>query len=221
MDANFFLISRLDMIAQFYNVAAAPFVLIKKQIEDGDAPYEPPYSEDGEPPFLLEWTRADDSLKLLGGVCVSLVAGSLQLYLDTIVERYGDLREFKKMKGAGWLEKHQNYFKKHGYDFQSSGADLALLSEVILARNAVIHHDQITSDVASYSNDDLRKIPSPFFVSEREQQLLSNLNMNTSPWLLLPTIHVDEDKLLKAIAEAKKLAACVDPYQVQLANRLQ
>ncbi|MBG4736766.1 hypothetical protein ACPTHL_18260 [Pseudomonas aeruginosa] len=216
MDANYFLTSRLDMIAQFYKVAAAPFFLIKKQIEDGEAPYEPPYSEDGEPPFLLEWTRAEDSLKLLGGVCVSLVAGSLQLYLDTIVERYGNLKEFKEVKGAGWLKKHQNYFKMHGYDFQSSGADLALLSEVILARNAVIHHDQITSDVASYSDDDLKKIPSPFFVSEREQELLSNLKADTSPWLYPPTIHVDENKLLKAIAEAKKLAASVDPYQVQL-----
>ncbi|HGW5375677.1 TPA: hypothetical protein ACNIJL_004707 [Pseudomonas aeruginosa] len=220
MDANFFLTSRLDMIAQFYKVAADPFRLIKQQIEAGDAPYEPPYSEDGEPPFQVEWSRAEDSLKLLGGVCVSLVAGSLQLYLDTIVERYGDIKKFKRITGKGWLERHQKYFMEHGHDFAKSGADLALLSEVVLARNAVMHHDQITSDVASYSDDDLNKIPSPFFVSERERELLDAFEMNTSPWLFPPTIFVDEEKLLRAIVEVKKLAASVDPYQVPLANKM-
>lgn len=216
MDANFFLTSRLEMILQFYKVAADPFHLIKKQIEAGEAPYEPPYSEDGEPPFQVEWSRADDSLKLLGGVCVSLVAGSLQLYLDTIVKRYGNLDEFKKVKGKGWLEKHRRYFMTHGYDFVKSGADLALLSEVVLARNAVMHHDQITSDVASYSSDDLNKLPSPFFVSERERELIDGLDISTSLWLFPPTIYIDEEKLQKAIAEAKKLAASIDPYQVPI-----
>jgi hypothetical protein len=95
MDANYFLNFRLDFIKNFYEVGSKPFTTIKYDIEEGIPPYEPPYSEDGDPPFELAWKQADDSLTLLGGACISMLAGSLHVFLDTLVKLHGSESAFK------------------------------------------------------------------------------------------------------------------------------
>jgi hypothetical protein len=54
MDVDWFLKERTKFIRQYYAVAIIPFETIRSQIENGVEPYEPPYSEDGEPPFQVE-----------------------------------------------------------------------------------------------------------------------------------------------------------------------
>jgi len=58
MDIEFFLKERTTFIRYFYKTASAPFAKIIFDIENKMAPYIPPYSEDGDPPFLSEWLDA-------------------------------------------------------------------------------------------------------------------------------------------------------------------
>ncbi len=52
MDVLAFLKDRTGFIRWYYDTAGVPFREIMRKIETGEAPYEPPYSEDPEPPFL-------------------------------------------------------------------------------------------------------------------------------------------------------------------------
>ena len=64
MDVLFFLKERTRLIRQYYVNAASPFNEIIRKIEAGEEPFVPPYSEDGEPPFLSEWIDADELLEV-------------------------------------------------------------------------------------------------------------------------------------------------------------
>ena len=84
MDVLFFLKERTRFIRYFYQTAAEPFRETIRKIEAGEAPFDdPPYSEDGEPPFLEEWLAADTALAMLGRTCISMLSASLQLYFKT------------------------------------------------------------------------------------------------------------------------------------------
>lgn len=62
MDVLYFLKERTRFIRYFYETACQPFRETMRKIEAGEEPFEPPYSEDGEPPFLTEWLEADTAL---------------------------------------------------------------------------------------------------------------------------------------------------------------
>ncbi len=55
MEVLFFLKERTKFIRHFYETAGESFRETKRQIEAGEPPFDnPPYSEDGEPPYLEE-----------------------------------------------------------------------------------------------------------------------------------------------------------------------
>ena len=83
MDINFFLRERTKFIRQFYDAASFPFLERRRKIEAEEDPFVPPYSEDGEPPFLEEWVEADDSLQVLGYACINLLAAGFHLFFKT------------------------------------------------------------------------------------------------------------------------------------------
>lgn len=93
MDVFGLLKLRLDFIEQLHKRSCASFSQIKQQIEDEVPPYEPPYSEDGEPPFLAGWLEADESLQVLGYYCISMLAASLQLFFKTWETELGGTRD--------------------------------------------------------------------------------------------------------------------------------
>ena len=66
MDVEFFLKNRTKFILYFYRNATKGFFEIIHAIENEEEPYVPPYSEDGEPPFLIEWMEAQTGLKKHG-----------------------------------------------------------------------------------------------------------------------------------------------------------
>lgn len=68
MEVLHFLKERTQFIRYFYDEACQPFCEIKRKIEAGEEPFKPPYSEDGEPPFLEEWLRADTALEVLAAI---------------------------------------------------------------------------------------------------------------------------------------------------------
>ena len=205
MDAMYFFGFRLDFIKNFYETSSQPFLKIKSDIENGVEPYEPPYAEDDEPCFELEWNQADTSLVVLGGSCISMLGGALHLLLDSLMHLHGDVDEFVATKSKdGWWGKHQSYFHARGVDFSSSGVDMTLLSEIVLARNRVQHPEGLTTGNAKYQQEDLDKVSNPFFVKATEVELFQSLNGEGHLPLFMPEIFVDLEKLVAAIEEVRK-----------------
>ena len=207
MDVAYFLRDRIAFIRQFYDAASLPFCERKRKIKAGEPPFVPPYSEDGEPPFLTEWMEADESLQVLGYSCMSMLAAALHLYLQTLERELGQpvgdsfKSEFKK----GWLNGYTAYFSdRFGIEFAKAPVDVALLEELVLARNRIQHADDVISPRTTYSRSDLKKLPHAFFVDETERSLFSKVDEMERSWLFPPTIHVTETKLRGIIAEVEK-----------------
>lgn len=185
MDAGAFLKYRTAFIRQFYDSAAFSFLERKRKIEAGESPFEPPYSEDSDRPFLSEWIEADQSLEVLGQMCVSLLAATLQLYLQecvrNLLRNYGakrtatikDVSEYQAIfKKDGWFNGYRAYFSTElGIVWSDGPANLKLLEEIVLARNRVQHPENITALHVSHSEKDLKKLQRPFFIDERELEL--------------------------------------------------
>ena len=224
MDVRHFLESRLSFIERFYRDASAPFLERKRLIEAEEEPFVPPYSEDEEPPFLSEWLEADDSLQVLGQSCLSMLAASLHLYFRTWerqLRRPVDESLRSTFNKRGWFAGYALYYARNfGVIFDSSPCNLALLEELVLARNQVQHPDEITSHHAYYSKDDLRKVSSPFFVGDRELELLASIDQSESSWLLPPTIHVTAEKLAAALSEIRAFVAWLESTDHQGPGRL-
>jgi hypothetical protein len=210
VDIRYFLERRLTFIEQYFMAAAAPFLERKRLIEAGEDPFVPPYSEDGEPPYLEEWLEADESLQILGQTCISMLSASFHLYFTTWEHHLGKpVPEPLKsvFKKYGWFNGYKAYFATNfQVNFESSGCNLQLLEELVLARNRVQHPESITSRSTSYSTNDLKKLPGPFFVSEREAELMVDADNGERAWLVPPTITVTEEKLKAALAEVRRFS---------------
>ncbi|TLD44020.1 MAG: hypothetical protein FAZ92_03729 [Accumulibacter sp.] len=205
MDVSYFFNSRLHFIRQFYDTASAPYVERKRKIEAEEEPFVPPYSEDAEPAFLSEWTEADESLHVLAYSCVSMLAAALHLYLKSWVSESGvpvDEALKKSFGKIGWFPGYRtHYSQRFAINFETCPEDLRLLEEVVLARNRFQHPPSITSIRANYADADLKKLPHPFFVDEREAALLfEDAEEGERTWFFPPTLHVTEEKVLAAIA---------------------
>ncbi|VWC82279.1 hypothetical protein BLA39750_01291 [Burkholderia lata] len=230
MDVAWFLKQRVGFIRQLYSDSTAPFVERMRLIEAKEPPFEPPYSEDGEPAFLTEWIEASDSVQVLGHACVSMLAGALHVYFETWERKAGieiepDVRTpfFRK---KGWLRAYQVVFRQAlGVRLEDSGADIALLEQLVLARNRAQHPGSLTRVTPTHTPKDLAKHPSPFFLTDRERELIADSEASgfdaSSKWMMEPTLHVNPDKLEAVLVEVERFAnwfdeACFD----QLSGRL-
>jgi hypothetical protein len=214
VDVHAFLQIRLDFLGQLYRTSTAPYIERKRLIETGQSPYEPPYSEDDEPPFLSEWLEADQSLRVLGQMFISAIAASLQLYIKESLQnmrrrvrhqKMKDVRpteEYKKVfKAEGWLGGYKAYFSEQfGIEFSKSGCDLNILEGLVLARNRSQHPDTITSLDVRHSEHDLQKTPIPFFVDQREIEAMGDDQF--PPFFYEPTVTAKPEHIEAAINEA-------------------
>jgi hypothetical protein len=208
MDVHFFMKERIAFIRQFYGGAAHAFLDRKLKIESGQEPYVPTYSEDAEPPFLSEWLVADQSLQILGYSCISMLSSTLKIYFGTWAKELQMPVEVSlkntTFKKEGFFNGYKAYFKSgFGIDFDNSSTNQDLLKEITLARNRMQHLESIHSPIQSYESDDLKKIQSPFFVSEVERSILSKHDENDTLLLYAPTIDINKDKMDRAFAEVE------------------
>lgn len=217
MDVRYFLDQRLAFIKQLYVNSSASFIERKRKIEAEEEPFVPPYSEDAEPAYLSEWLEADESLQVLGGVCVSMLSASFHLYFKTWEHQLGipvDKSLKPIFRKRGWFHGYREYFFRHfGINFEGSPCQLALLEELVLARNRVQHPDSISSHSSHYSDDDLKKMPRPFFIDDRELEMLAETEKVERKWLLPPTIHVTSKKFLAALSEVARFAKWLEQPQ--------
>jgi hypothetical protein len=222
VDVHAFLQSRIEFLGQLYRTSTAPYVERKRLIEAGEPPYEPPYSEHDEPPFLSEWLEADQSLRVLGQMFISALAASLQLYLkESLFNMRRRVRhqklisvrpidEYKKVfKEQGWLGGYKAYFKEQfEIDFGSSGCDLNILEGLVLARNRAQHPDTITSLDVRHSEHDLKKTPNPFFVDQREIEVMGDEQFPS--FFYEPTVTAKPEHIEAAISEAERFCAWLE-----------
>ncbi len=208
MDVLFFLNERTRFIRAFYETAAPPFEEILRKIEAGEPPYEPPYSEDGEPPFLTEWQEADLGSKVLGQTCVSMLSEALKLYFQTWEAELGvrwEPGERERYFKRGFVQAYKRVLEELcGIPWDQCTADFDLLEQITLARNASQHPEDIFTIEGRHDMKTRARFPSPFFVSGTERHLVSV--ENPAPEWFAPRIHVDREKLTAAIEEVEKLA---------------
>ncbi len=216
MDVRYFLDRRIAFIRQFYATASEPYIERKRKIEAHEESFVPPYSEDGEPPFLDEWLEADESLHVLAYSCISMLSAALHLYLESwvkqsriAVEESMKKSEFKK---KGWFIGYDAHFTKHfNIAFKTGPSDLKMLNEVVLVRNRIEHPYSITDQRTQYSASDLKQLRHPFFVDKTEMTLLGYSDEEEVPQFMLPKVHITEVQLLTAAAEVERFSAWFDP----------
>ncbi len=207
MDVLYFLKERTRLIRQYYERAASPFNEIIRKVEAEEEPYVPPYSEDGEPPFVSEWVDADELREVTGRCCVSMLSASLQLYFRTWERNLGLScgKSFKaEFKHEGIVGGYRACLAScAGIDWSQCPADLASIDQVVLARNRDQHPEAITSMRVTHAEKDWQRFPRPFFMSEHEAALFEDCDEPTL--FMLPSVHVSRDKLMMAIAQVECL----------------
>lgn len=215
MEVLYFLKERTRFIRKFYDVAENTFAETKRKIRDGEPPFDeyPPgfNPEDGEPPFMDEYHDADDAQEFLGQSGVSFLSASLKLYFD---EMRHDLARFKGGKVPVFDEKYaskrglhaanKKWFKEIGIDFETSGADLAIVEEVVLTRNLAQHPESIGSMNLTFRGKQVKRPPFPWFVHEFERHGVDPENLDDLErfsWIL----SITREKFLQAVDEVDKL----------------
>lgn len=214
MDVLFFLKERTKFIRYFYETAGQPFRETMRRIEAEEPPFDdPPYSEDGEPPYLGEWVEANEGLEVLGRSCISMLSPSLQLYFRTWERELGivwEKGERERAFNSGFLKGYQVCFGEVlGLSWDECPADLDLIEQIALARNRDQHPESITSMRVDHSPKDLQKHPRPFFASDIERKMNADPEIEGG-FFMSPAVHVSREALYRAIEEVEALAEWLD-----------
>jgi hypothetical protein len=179
MNVAYFLRERTTFVREYYTLAVSPFEEIKLKIERGDQPYEPPYSEGGEPPFQSEWSDADTSVQVVGRTCVNMLSESLKLYFQTwekllVLKCQADFGPLFKSRGflAGYKECLQG---AAGLNWDQCPADLSIIEQVVLARNLTAHHNGHINTLSVKYPPEMRKmLKNPLFLHDWEKGALDD-----------------------------------------------
>lgn len=222
MDIQYFLEERTEFIRYFYQTASQSFVEIHRKIEALEAPFDNPhYDESGEPPFLEEYSDAADGLNMLGRTAISMLKQAMQDYFNEWETRLNVRRnpEAKAaFKNRGMFNGYRCIFEsvlKNGWS--DSGADLVLLEQVVLARNAEQHETRITSRHAGYTAEDLKRFGEKLhFVSDLERKYREKREAGEEGFeepypFWLGRIEVTKEDLVNATNALEILVAFLEP----------
>lgn len=211
MDIHHFALSRVEFISAFYEKALAPFLETLSLMEEEKYPYEPVYSESGEPQFLSEWSDANQSIDVLGIQCISLLCSTLKLFLEESlrnvftsnsgrsVKNIKTESEYKSAFKKGWLNGYcQLYEQEFDLNWSESGVNIDLVEELVLVRNRGQHPECITTLCDNFSKSDIEKILSPFFADP----LYDNESFYD---FIPPTINPKPEKMKAAFEERIQL----------------
>lgn len=214
MDIRWFLKQRLDFIRNHYDCSTSTFLNITRQIEGGEAPFDnPPFSEDGEPAFQIEWEDANTSIDLIGISCVSLLSDALKLYLNSI-KKWEFRFEFGETENKALKKGYVGAFKAAmgdilNTDWVESGVDFEILEQVVLARNQGQHGNDITGFRVKIDAKTIQRHPRPIFGRSEEIEAMDGED------LVFRNVHgitmkIDRASLFAAIDEIEKLGDWVE-----------
>ncbi|RLA51131.1 MAG: hypothetical protein DRR42_11175 [Gammaproteobacteria bacterium] len=211
MDLEHFLKERLKYSQYFFTHASRPFEDIISAIEAEKPPYVPVYDESGEPQYVQEWVDASTGLESVGITALSMLASSLKLFLNDWVCRIEPRdKPYKRTSGnRGWFHAYKIILKDVGLNLQECPADLELIEQVILARNRGQHAESLINLRTTHSENDLKKYPSPYFVSETDKRII-DFDDGDQSWWLTPHIFVDQEKLVQVTSEVEKMCVWLE-----------
>ena len=213
MDVFFFLKERTKFIRYFYDTAGNPFRETIRKIEAGEDPFEPPYSEDGEPAFQAEWAEANTALEMLGRTCISMLSASLHLYFKTWEAKLHiewEPGERKKAFANGFVQGYRTCFGEVlKLSWDECPVNFEILEQITLARNRDQHPEQITTLSVRHSMRDREKYPQPFFTDEYGKKLLEDPDMASISWMS-PAVHVSREALSKSIDQVEALGVWLE-----------
>lgn len=213
MDIEFFLKRRTAFIRYFYENSAKPFNDIKTAIENEEEPYIPPYSEEGEPPFLEEWMDAEQGLDTVGHVCISMLSSSLQLFLKTWVSRLEEEHGIKfdvDFKKKGWFNGYKQIFLKLQLPLSECTVNFDVIEQITLARNRVQHPEDLLDLQIKHSKTDLERFPKPFFASEAEMKMAIRDDDDTVTWWSRPSIKLEREKVFASVDQVEALCSWLE-----------
>lgn len=212
MDLAFFIKDRLKFTSYFFENASKPFIDLISAIEKEDPPFMPVYDESGEPQYLQEWLDARTGYESVGLSALSMVASSLQLFLNDWVRYKFETREdpkYKRKHKNGWFHAYCKIIEEVGLELNRCPANLEMIEQSVLARNRGQHPEALTMLQTTHSKSDLEKYPNPYFASATDQRVIELDNGELS-WWLSPNVYIDKTKLNALITEVEKLCEWLD-----------
>ena len=214
MDVAYFLGARTKFIRDFYASAITPFEERVRLIEAGEHPFEPPYSDEGEPAYLEEWIDANASIELIGRTCVSILSESLKLYLKEWERQLGlacQKAEPSAFKQRGFLHGYRRCFELlTGILWTSGPFCIDTIEQVIHARNDTQHADEIINIGVQHRASLANGRRSLFFARADELDLFPDkAGLRLS--FMNPMLHVSREKLFLAIGEIEALTSWLEP----------
>lgn len=227
MDVLLFLQIRTKFIRDFYGEASFPFTERKRKIEASEDPFQPPYSEGGDPPFLENWQEAEEAIDVLGQMCISLLSSSLQLYLKESINELrgsygseslakvgiGKPEDNKAAFKEGWINGYRMFFRdKLRIDWVGAPSNLSLLEDIVLTRNKAQHPETIKTLGIQHSHHDRAKYRRSFFADELEMKFFggSDADCPSDEWVLPQYLNITSEKLLAAVDEVDRFCAWLE-----------
>lgn len=222
MEIQYFLEERTAFIRYYYKTASESFHEIQRKIEAEEPPFDNPfYSEDGEPPFLEEHGDAADGLNMLGRTAITMLKQAMQDYFNEWETRLNVPRD-RELDAAfrkdGMFNGYRHMFEKVlAVKWSDSGADLELLEQVVLARNAEQHETRITSRHANHSDKDVERFGDKLrFVSDMERKYRERMKAGEESFeeafpFWLGHVDVTEEDLVEATDQLEKLVEFLEP----------
>mgnify|MGYP001033864192 CR=1 FL=1 len=169
MDLLYFLRERVDFIRYFYGATVPVFDETKRKIDEGEDPFADwPLGEYSDAPaFAEEWGRADFATNVVGLACLGMLQTVFQSFLKEHLTEMGGaelLNEVSKMKKGNLFANYREFFnEKWGIDWASSGANLVLIEQMILARNDFNHNFDIFGTFVYLTESHSNKHPDTAF----------------------------------------------------------
>ncbi|WP_434118763.1 hypothetical protein [Sinorhizobium meliloti] len=213
MDVKYFADLRTNFIRMYYREGRRPFVDIQRAIDEGTPPFdEPPRGydlESGEPPYLKEWLQAEMALNVLGYSCLSMLSNSLKIAFMNFEREFGfrpSTEAKKTLFKQGFVKGYKGVLSEIlDTDWSDCPADLAIIEQVVLARNITQHTNDYSGFDAYYDDSTIRKHPSLFFVGGDKEEL----NPEDSASWFGRRVEVTEADLFRAIEEVEKLVGYI------------
>lgn len=203
------LLDKLNFIRRFYEITSEPFIETKRKIDQHEEPFGVSDVEDGEPPFLVEWLEADQSLNVLGKTCLCLLQNSLTDYLKGFNQHYAPVDENVTLENVGGkgLEKYRRmFFGRFNIDWATSPVDIDLLEEINLARNDIQHGGTFYNLEHRQDEKYFNRFPDSIFADEFERELLPAAGAGAQPY----RITVSRDNLFAAIQSVEEFCTYLD-----------
>jgi len=214
MDLYFFLDQRLKFVEYYHATTTAVFRETKRKIETGEPPYvdmRDPETAD-EPAFLEEWMRAEIAMTISGATCLELVQSTFHAFLDKYMNEIGQkqlIPRLHEMGQKGWYGNYKAFFFENlQIDWASSGADLALLEQVILTRNDFTHNVDLLSLNSFQTPFHSSKYPDSAFADEEWKGVMDNVRLT-----------VRADTLQRVLGALRTLCGYLDQERYRLLRR--